>query len=60
MAWSPWLAQCVFPKAADRAAIARCHQEAGPRFIAGAGCEVTRDTPHDNLRALCDYARKAR
>ncbi len=43
-----------------RAAIARCHQEAGPRFIAGAGCEVTRDTPQDNLRALCDYARKAR
>lgn len=43
-----------------RAAIAQCHQEAGPRFIVGAGCEVTRDTPHDNLRALCDYARKAR
>ena len=43
-----------------RAAIAQCHQEAGSRFIAGAGCEVTRDTPHDNLRALCDYARRTR
>lgn len=42
-----------------RAAIAQCHQEAGPKFIVGAGCEVTRDTPHENLRAMCDYAREA-
>lgn len=42
-----------------RAAIAQCHQEAGPNFIVGAGCEVTRDTPHENLRAMCDYAREA-
>lgn len=33
-----------------------CHRAAGSRFIVGAGCEVTRDTAHDNLRALRDYA----
>jgi len=37
-------------------ALRQCHQEAGPRFIAGAGCEVPRDTPHANLQAFCDYA----
>jgi len=38
-------------------AVAECHQQAGPRFIVGAGCEVPRDTPHDNVRALATYAR---
>ncbi|HUU12199.1 MAG TPA: uroporphyrinogen decarboxylase family protein [Terriglobia bacterium] len=38
-------------------AIAECHRQAGPRYIVGAGCEVTRDTPHENLRALAEYAR---
>ena len=38
-------------------AIARCHGEAGPRYIVGAGCEVVRDTPDANIRALQDYAR---
>ena len=38
------------------AAIAQCHRQAGPRFIVGAGCEVPRDTPLANLRALCAYA----
>ena len=38
------------------AEIAECHHQAGPRFIVGAGCEVPRDTPPDNLRALCAYA----
>ena len=37
-------------------AIAECHQESGPRFIVGAGCEIPRDTPPENLRALRDYA----
>ena len=37
-------------------AIAECHQQAGARYIVGAGCEVPRDTPADNLRALCAYA----
>lgn len=38
-------------------AIAQCHEEAGSRYIVGAGCEVVRDTPDANIRALCDYAR---
>ena len=38
------------------AATAECHRQAGPRFIVGAGCEVPRDTPAENLRAHCAYA----
>jgi len=38
------------------AALAECHRQAGARFIVGAGCEVPRDTPPENLRALCAYA----
>ncbi|HWQ92969.1 MAG TPA: uroporphyrinogen decarboxylase family protein [Clostridia bacterium] len=34
---------------------AECHRQAGERFIVGAGCEVPRDTPEANLRALCAY-----
>jgi len=34
----------------------KCHADAGSRFIAGAGCEVPRDTPEANLRAFCEYA----
>jgi MtaA/CmuA family methyltransferase len=37
--------------------IAECHRQAGPRFIIGAGCEVPRDTPLENVRALIDYAK---
>jgi len=36
-------------------ALAECHRQAGPRYIVGAGCEVPRETAHDNLRALCGY-----
>jgi len=39
------------------AAIAECHRQAGGRYIVGAGCEVTRDTPEANLLALTAYAR---
>ena len=39
------------------AAVSACHQQTGPRFVVGAGCEVPRDTPEANLRALCEYAR---
>jgi len=39
------------------AAIAQCHRDAGPRYIVAAGCEVPRDTPPQNLRALRDFAR---
>jgi len=42
------------------AAIAECHRQAGPRYIVGAGCEVVRDTPEANLRALCEFARTTR
>jgi MtaA/CmuA family methyltransferase len=38
------------------AAIAECHRQAGARYVVGAGCEVPRDTPPENLRALCAYA----
>lgn len=41
-------------------AIARCHQDAGPRYIVGAGCEVPRDTPDANMRAMVEYARQTR
>jgi len=37
-------------------ALETCHRQAGDRFIVGAGCEVTRDTPVENIRVLCDYA----
>jgi len=37
-----------------------CHCQAGARYIAGAGCEVPRDTPHANLHALVAYAREHR
>ena len=39
------------------AGITECHRQSGAPFIVGAGCEVPRDTPPDNLRALCAYAR---
>jgi MtaA/CmuA family methyltransferase len=38
------------------AAVAECHRQAGAPFIVGAGCEVPRDTPPENLRAMCAYA----
>ena len=39
-------------------AVAECHQQAGNRFIVSAGCEVVRDTPPENLRAMSRYARE--
>ena len=38
-------------------AIAECHRQAGSRYIVGAGCELPRDTPPENVRALAEYAR---
>lgn len=38
-------------------AIEQCHRQAGDRFIVGAGCEITRDTPLENVRVLVDYAK---
>ena len=37
-------------------ALAECHQQAGARYIVGAGCEIPRDTPHENVRAFAEYA----
>jgi MtaA/CmuA family methyltransferase len=40
------------------AIMGECHRQAGDRYIVGAGCEVPRDTPDENLRALVRYARE--
>lgn len=40
-----------------RAALAECHRQGGPRYIIGAGCELPRDTPTENVRALLEYAK---
>ena len=45
---------------AVRNVVGQCHRDAGPRHIVGAGCEVVRDTPLENLRVLTAYARSAR
>ena len=39
------------------AAVAECHRQAGPRYIAGAGCEIPRGTPDENLFAMARYAK---
>jgi MtaA/CmuA family methyltransferase len=39
------------------AAAAACHRLCGPRHIVGTGCEVSPETPPENLRALVAYAR---
>lgn len=38
-------------------AVAECHRQAGSRYVVGAGCEIPRDTPKANVRALVTYAR---
>lgn len=44
-----------------REAIAGCFEDAGRRaYMVAAGCEIPRDTPPDNLRALRDFARESR
>jgi uroporphyrinogen-III decarboxylase len=42
------------------ASIAECHRQAGDRYIIGAGCEVPRDTPLENVRAMTEYANSGR
>jgi uroporphyrinogen-III decarboxylase len=39
-------------------AVAECYRQAGNRFIVSAGCEVVRDTPPENLRAMLRYAKE--
>lgn len=43
-----------------RSAIAECHRQAGSPYIVGAGCEVVRDTPVENVHALAAYAQSHR
>jgi MtaA/CmuA family methyltransferase len=38
----------------------RCRDIAKPRFIVGAGCEVVRDTPEENVMTLTRFARSHR
>lgn len=40
-----------------KAAVAECHRQAGARYIVGAGCEIPRGTPAENLLAMAEYAR---
>lgn len=40
------------------AAVAECHRHAGPQYLVGAGCEIPRDTPAANVRAMVRYARQ--
>jgi MtaA/CmuA family methyltransferase len=40
-----------------RAALAACHFAAGPRYVAGAGCELPRHSPPANVRVFGEYAR---
>lgn len=42
------------------AAVAECHRQAGGRYIVGAGCEICRGTPLENVHALREYARSQR
>jgi MtaA/CmuA family methyltransferase len=39
-----------------REALAECLRQAKKNYIIGAGCEVPRDTPHENLRAMRKFA----
>ena len=39
-----------------RAALQQCIREGGENYIVGAGCEVPRDTPEANVRAMCEMA----
>lgn len=39
------------------AEIAKCHRESGVSYIVGAGCEVPRNTPQENVIAMRDYAK---
>jgi MtaA/CmuA family methyltransferase len=43
------------PKAVE-AAVEECHRQAGSRFIVGAGCEIPRGTPRENVLAMTHYA----
>jgi MtaA/CmuA family methyltransferase len=37
--------------------LAAVQQQVGERWIVAAGCEIVRDTPHENVRAMVEFAR---
>jgi len=39
------------------AMLEECYQAAGPRYVVSAGCEVPRNTPPANMRAMTTFAR---
>jgi MtaA/CmuA family methyltransferase len=40
-------------------ALRRCLADSEPSYIVGAGCEIPRDTPHENLAAMAEFAATA-
>jgi len=38
-------------------AVTKCCMDAGDLYIVGAGCEVPRETPEENMMALLEFAR---
>jgi MtaA/CmuA family methyltransferase len=40
--------------------LTECHRICGSRFIVGAGCEVPKFSPHENVHALVRYAKEHR
>ncbi len=40
--------------------IATCQKNAGENYVVGAGCEIPRDTPKENLHVLRNFARTFR
>lgn len=42
------------------AAVGKCHLQAGPRYIVGAGCEIPRETRPELVQAMRRYAKEHR
>jgi MtaA/CmuA family methyltransferase len=40
-------------------ALQACQKSAGARWVVAPGCEIVRDTPHTNVAAMVDFARRA-
>ncbi|MFA6291921.1 MAG: uroporphyrinogen decarboxylase family protein [Victivallales bacterium] len=38
------------------AELRKCYEEAGPKYIVGAGCEVPRGTPDENVKTFAEFA----
>jgi uroporphyrinogen-III decarboxylase len=41
-----------------RSALSRCRDAAAPAWIAGAGCELPRESPAENVEAMTAFARE--